>query len=334
MPRLSMQPARLAIAALVWCTTTWSSAEESPPDGFRYEERPVALEAHHLESLDTRFPIDEIARFTVSMGNSLSYRLDVARYRDSNGTPRRAIVHLPADRAVAAPAAGTDPYRFRRDAWNDLSRAVSRHTGEGALFLGWWDNMQRLHLHTGRRGRPRHPDPGAYVRPEQRAFWETIAGGILEDESLVCLSGRLLEAADRALARLAECAWRDEPGPLFLLVSTDDLSHVQELSHLADRAIPLDTRLFSSQGDIHGLVASVRTWAGQGGGTGSHLVQPSSGYAVRAWRVTDRTFEDSLLVRLLPFSSSLERSLPERARLVYQSATGAYLSIYEIARPR
>ena len=44
----------------------------------------------------------------------------------------------------------------------------------------------------------------------------------------------------------------------------------------------------------------------------------------------EQTFEDSLLVRLLPFSSSLERGPPERAKLVYQSAAGAYLSIYEI----
>ena len=51
---------------------------------------------------------------------------------------------------------------------------------------------------------------------------------------------------------------------------------------------------------------------------------------MRAWRVTSRTFESSLLVRLLPFSSSLERDLPRGVKLVYQSAAGAYLSIYEL----
>ena len=55
---------------------------------------------------------------------------------------------------------------------------------------------------------------------------------------------------------------------------------------------------------------------------------------VRAWRVTEPAFEEPVLVRLLPFSSSLERNPPERARLVYQSAAGAYLSIYEITGPR
>ena len=126
----------------------------------------------------------------------------------------------------------------------------------------------------------------------------------------------------------------DESGPVFLLVSTDDLSHIQEMSYLAGRGIPLETRLFSSQGDIHGVVASVNAWAGEDGGTGSYLVQPARGFSVRAWRVTDPAFENSLLVRLLPFSSSLDRDPRDRARLVYQSATGAYLSIYEITRSR
>ena len=334
LPGLPMQMiVRIAVAALAWGPASWSGAAESSPAAFRYEERAVALEPRHLESFDTRFPIDGIARFTVSVGSSLSYRLDVARYWDADGAPRRAVVHLPRSRLDAAPTTGIDPYLFRRDAWNDLSRAVARHTGDGALFVGWWDNMQRLHLHTGRRGRPRHPDPGAYPQPERRAFWETVAGGFLRDESLACLSRRLLEDADEALARIARCVWRDESGPFFLLVSTDDLSHLQELSYLAGRTVPLETRLFSTEGDIHGLVASVRSWAGHGEGTGSHLVQSAPGYAVRAWKVTDEAFESSLLARLLPFSSSLERDLPARARLVYQSATDAYLSIYEITRP-
>ena len=325
--------AGIAFGALTWSWMSCHAAGEEPSATLRFEEGNVALDDRGRESFDTRFPIDAISRYTVSLGTVISYHLDVARYRDAEGAARRAIVHLPDKESQAGPGSGPDPYRFRREAWNDLGRVVAGHTGERALFVGWWDNMQRLHLHTGRRARPRHPDPGAYPRPGQRALWETVAGGFLRDESLACLSRRLLEDADEALAGIADCAWRDEPGPVFLLVSTDDLSHVQELSYLAGRAVPLETRLFSSEGDIHGLVASVRAWAGYGNGTGSHLVQPAPGYAVRAWRVTDRAFEDSLLARLLPFSTSLERDLPQRARLVYQSAAGAYLSIYEIARP-
>ena len=326
--------ARIAFGALTWGWVSWAAADESRSTAFRFEEQTIPLESRHHAAFDTSFRVDGISRYAVSMSSSLSYRLDVAQYRDANGVPRRAIVHLPETRAQDAPASGLDPYRFRREAWNDLSQSVLRHTGERAMFVGWWDNMQRLHLHTGRRGRPRYPDADGYPRSEQRELWKSIAGGFVQDESLSCLSGQLLKDADEALAGIAECAWGDENGPVYLLISTDDLSHIQEMGYLAGRGIPLETRLFSSEGDIHGVVTSVNAWAGHGGGTGSYLVQPAPGFAVRAWKVTDTAFENSLLVRLLPFSSSLERDSPEHAKLVYQSSAGGYLSVYEITGPR
>jgi len=326
--------AGIAFGALTWGWVPCTVAGEAPSTTLRFEERSIALDSRHHESFDTRFPIDAISRYTVSLGTLLSYHLDVARYRDADGVTRRAIVHLPDDGSEAGPVSGPDPYQFRREAWNDLGRIVARHTDNRAMFVGWWDNMQRLHLHTGRRGRPRFPDADGYPRGGQRELWRSVAGDFLRDDSLACLSRRLLSDVDAALARITECAWGDDGGPAFVLVSTDDLSHVQEMSYLAGRAIPLETRLFSSEGDIHGIVASVNAWAGHGDGTGSYLVQPAPGFAVRAWKVTEEAFENSLLVRLLPFSSSLGRDPPEGAKLVYQSATGAYLSIYEISETR
>ena len=310
------------------------AAQTNTPAPFRFEERIVPVELPVGELLQTRFRIEGMSRFEISVGDSLAFDMDVAQYRDVDNAPRRAIVYLPDDRANSAPLSGPDPYRARLDAWNDLRRQVMKHTDERALFVGWWDNMQRLHLHTGRRGLPRLPDAGGYPLPEQRRLWERVAGGLAQDDSLECLSKRLLEDVDEALATIGDCAWGDESGPVFLLLSTDDLSHIQEIAYLAERAIPLETRIFSSEGDIHGVVASVNTWAGHGDGTGSYLVHPAPGFAVRAWRVTDEAFENSLLVRLLPFSSSLDRGAPRNARLVYQSAAGAYLSIHEVSRAR
>ena len=326
--------ARIAVGVLAWGSVSSHAMQEPNSTPFRFEERTIALESRHHASFNTHFPIDGISRYTVSVGSLLSYRLDVARYRDRDAGPRSAIVYLPDDGAVNAPVSGPDPYLFRREAWNDLSRAIARHTDEQAVFVGWWDNMQRLHLHTGRRGRPRYPDTGAYPQARQQELWRNVAGDFLADDSLACLSRQLLKEVDEAIDGIAACVWGDESGPIFLLVSTDDLSHIQEMSYLAGRGIPLETRLFSSQGDIHGVVASVNAWAGEDEGTGSYLVQPARGFSVRAWRVTDPAFENSLLVRLLPFSSSLDRDVPGQARLVYQSATGAYLSIYEITRSR
>ena len=326
--------AGIAFSALMWGGGSCGAAEDPPSIEFRFEQQAIPMQSRIHESLHTSFRIDDIFHYTVSVGNSLSYSLDVARYRDPDGVARQAIVHLPEKRTDVTPASGLDPYLFRREAWNDLSRSVVKHTDERAVFVGWWDNMQRLHLFTGRRGRPRYPDAGGYPQPAQKELWRHIAGDFLQDDSLSCLSKQLLEDIDEALAGIAECAWGDESGPVFLLVSTDDLSHIQEMAYLAGRGIPLETRMFSSEGDIHGVVTSVNAWAAQGGGTGSYLVQPAPGFAVRAWRVMDTAFEDSLLVRLLPFSSSLERDSPEHVRLVYQSAVGAYLSVYEITGPR
>ncbi|MDD9983350.1 MAG: hypothetical protein OXU81_18675 [Gammaproteobacteria bacterium] len=326
--------AGIAFGALTWGWVPSTAAEEAPSATLRFEERSVALESRHHESFDTRFPIDAISRYTVSVGAVLTFHLDVARYGDADDVPRRAIVHLSDNGSEAGPVSGVEPFRLRREAWNDLGRVVARHTGDRAMFVGWWDNMQRLHLHTGRRGRPRYPDAGAYPRTEQRDLWGNVAGGFLPDDSLACLSRHLLEQADEGLAGIADCAWRGESGPVFLLVSTDDLARIQEMSYLAGRGIPLETRVFSSEGDIHGVVASVNAWAGHGDGTGSYLVQPAPGFAVRAWKVTEEAFENSLLVRLLPFSSSLGRDPPEGTKLVYQSAAGAYLSVYEISGSR
>ena len=230
---------------------------------FQFRQESIPIDSALQGRFDTKYRIHEVFRYTVSIGNSLTYRVGVSRYRDSDGATHRAIIHLPDGGVGSSVMSGSDPNLFRREAWNDLSRSVARHTSEKAMFIGWWDNMQRLHLHTGRRGRPRYPDADGYPRPERRALWKSIAGGWLQDQSLSCLSRQLLTDVDEALAGIVDCAWQDEAGPTYLLVSTDDLSHVQEMSYLAGRGVPLETRRFSSEGDIHGVVASVNSWARQ-----------------------------------------------------------------------
>ena len=138
--------AGIAFGALTWSWMSCNAAGEEPSATLRFDEGSIALDDRHHESFDTRFTIDAISRYTVSLGTLLSYHLDVARYRDAEGVTRRAIVHLPDDGSEAGPVSGPDPYQFRREAWNELGRVVARHTDDRALFVGWWDNMQRLHL--------------------------------------------------------------------------------------------------------------------------------------------------------------------------------------------
>jgi hydroxylamine oxidation protein HaoB len=78
--------------------------------------------------------------------------------------------------------------------------------------------------------------------------------------------------------------------------------------------------------DIHGPVQAVKNWVANEQGSG-YLLQPQSGNRVRAWTVTHHDGEANLLVRLLPFTSSIAEPLAGY-ELVYQSDYGAYLSIY------
>ena len=87
--------AGIAFGALTWGWVSWATADESRSTAFRFEEQSIPLESRHRAAFDTSFRIDGISRYAVSVSSSLSYSLDVAQYRDANGVPRRAIVHLP-----------------------------------------------------------------------------------------------------------------------------------------------------------------------------------------------------------------------------------------------
>ena len=180
----------------------FSPAEESAGHPvFRFREESFPMAPRLQSSFNTNFQMGRFFRYTVSVGELLSYHLDVAEYQDEDGATRRAIIHIPNDGAESESTISTDPYTLRRNAWNDLSRSVVEHTSEQAMFTGWWDNMQRLHLHTGRRGRPRYPDADVYTLPEQTAFWEKVAGGLLHSDALSCLSRQFLTVATRRLPR-------------------------------------------------------------------------------------------------------------------------------------
>ncbi len=167
----------------------------------------------------------------------------------------------------------------------------------------------------------------------KREFWRSIAGGFSSSDRLKRLGRLLLDDAETALQALQDEVTAKEG--VYLLICLDDLARVEEMSRLTGLEVPLEVKTFPFDGDVHGVVISVRHWAAQGEGTGSYLVRPLSktGSHVQAWRITDQAFEASLLARVLPFTSSLDRPL-KNARLVYQSDWVSYLSIYELSPHR
>lgn len=312
-----------------------SPAPVPQPSGpeFDYIETRVSLpktEGSQGPGLETHYPVQALTAYTVEPGAGPKYRLLVATYRDGQGASRKAQVYLPvADSSVVREALdGPSLDRVRGGHWNAMAAAIGRHTAEDALFVSWWDNAQRLHLYTGREIWLRSPAPEAYRSDCERTLWAAVGGGFARDGRLARLAGYLLDDADAAVASLRAELPRDKHA--YLLVATDDLMRLQEMANLSGREIPLETRVFPFTGNVHGAISSVKDWAREGGGTGSYLVQPMPGQQIRAWRIVEPAFQETLLVRLFPFTSSLDR-LPQGLKLVYRSDWGGYLSIYELS---
>jgi hydroxylamine oxidation protein HaoB len=120
-----------------------------------------------------------------------------------------------------------------------------------------------------------------------------------------------------------------KPKLIYVLACVDDLARLGEIERLSGVTIPLEARYFPAASDLHAQIKDVRRWASEKGEGANYLVQPVMGGGVRAWRVTSPEASNLLLIRLLPFSKSLETPL-QGARLVYQSHWGAYISVHEV----
>lgn len=280
------------------------------------------------EPLESLFTIRNIKRYTVPITEDMHYDLTVASYTDTKEGLRQAVVYLPAEKDDEGEVVKEEevPDQFRYEKWLSASEAIDTYTNNDSLFVSFWDNAQRVHLFTGRDNWVTLPAKAAYTEDE-RALWQAIAGGFDRQGRSAKISQLLLMDMDEALQELKRelPQGRDH----YLLLSTDDLSHVQEVARMTGRGLPLETRLFPADADLHSSISQVKEWAQEGDGTGSYLAQSISERSIRVWRITDESFENSLLARLLPFSTSHDMSI-EGAKLVYQSDWGGYISIYQL----
>ncbi len=292
-----------------------------------------------LSSLNPFFKINSIETYHISLEENDSHDLSVATYTDGQGEDKKAIIYLPdaddnatdgestTDKAKKAFSSADKSSHYRYEKWLATSEAIKKYTNEQSLFVSYWDNAQKIHLFTGRETWITSPDKNAYSSPAEQALWESVAGGFDTDGKLSKFSEYLLQDMDTAITELKK-ELSDERES-YIVVSNDDLAHVQEIAALTGQGLPLETKLFPAAAELHNSISKVKEWAKEGNGTGSYLVQPMSEKFNRVWRVTDKSFEDSLLVRLLPFTSSLDRPF-DKTKLVYQSDWGAYISIYQL----
>ncbi len=274
--------------------------------------------------LTSHYLAEAISRYAIGHEDSGAFILHAADYRDERNVPHRATLYL----ADADPPSANDRSalaRLRHDLWQATMEAIRRHADEDALFLAWWDNGQRIHFFTGREPWAWAPVADAYAEADQRALWGEVGGGFAADEQPLRLWARWLSMdADRALEEMSERLSRDRA--VYVLVSLDDLARLAEMERLSGTRLPFETRTFPSGKPIHGSIAQVKRWANEKGG-GSYLVQQLPGAGIRAWRITTREGEKTLLARLLPFTGSLAEPLKPMS-LVYRSTWAGYLSVY------
>ena len=271
----------------------------------------------------SHFAVDQLTSYRVGGAQGLDIPLSVIEYRNEAGKVENVTVY--PDQKSGGSALASNP---RMNLWVTAAEAILRHASPEALYLTWWDNAQRIHFLTGENTSPRLPAAESLSDQTLSDFWKIAAGGISENpEASRQLAKWLTMDAARALPLIQ--SQLKSANPLYLLACVDDLARLGEIERLSGVSIPLDVRYFPAGEDLHAQIKAVRRWASEGGDEANYLVQPVIGGGLRAWRVTRPEASNLLLIRLLPFSKSLEHPL-EGTRMVYQSLWGGYITIHEV----
>ena len=291
-------------------------------------EKPPRLLTLMLESSleeptnEGAYPIIQRTRYRLTDGRLTQLTLDLVDYHDSEDRLGHALLFpkLPTD--------GEDHGEgLRQHLWQDMNRSIRAHTGEDALFLGWWTTAQRVHFLTGRQAFPRQPVIRALPSGPLRTLFErTLSPGLQEPVTLTDLANWLVMPGVAGLEALRSHVPLN--ASLYWVSSVDDLAHLEELEALTGVRLPIESQNFPPGTDPHEQIKGVRQWASEGSDD-SYLVQPLPGGGIRAYRFTSPMGRESLFARLLPFTHSLTDPLPD-TRLVYQSTAGSALLVIDL----
>jgi hydroxylamine oxidation protein HaoB len=284
-------------------------------------------------AIPSTIPVESLTVYRARLpGVETALPASVAAFRDTQGQAGTALLSFqePPPKAGKSsadkPSWGESDRRYR--IWMEAAESIRQHAEPNALVVAWWDNSQRVRLLTGLETWTLRPAAEGFSDPEERDFWRVLGGGFAEDPAPGKTLARWLTGdADDAIAALR--AELPAKSPVYFLVTADDLGRLQEMARLGGRSLSIQSNRFPLTGDIHGAVNSVKRWVAEIKAPG-YLVRQEGPSALRAWASPDGQGKDTLLFRLLPFSDSLSRPLPE-FRLVYQSGWGGYLSLYRWA---
>ena len=284
----------------------------------------LSSEFPDFPEIDSHFPVQKVDRVSVDYLDERKMIVDVAHYQDNVGNSRQALIFLPSGLTQKLPSF-SDLNQLRWQAWLDASQSI-RDISPDNTVITWWDNAQRIHLLSGNNIWVDAPVSEAFEH-QQQDFWKHVSGGFQKrSEPSQQLANWLLMDAEMALEDIKKTI--QIPHALYFLVCIDDLARLSEMRALSGKAVPFETRVFRSDKNIHSLISTVKRWAREKG-NGSYLVQHLSGLSVRVWRITTVEGEKTLLARLLPFTSSLEKPL-QNLELVHRSEWSGFVSVYQL----
>jgi hydroxylamine oxidation protein HaoB len=268
------------------------------------------------------YQTERIERYKLQQGDSASLPLDIVSYHASDGSAHRAILY----HADNISSAATDNMALRQQLWIDAMAAVNQHTDEQTLFLSWWDDAQRIDWFSGRNTWATAPAAAAFANDGEKDLWAQLAGPLAQDDTrLRQLARWLVMDAHEALTEMSTALPDDKATSVYFLACLDDLARLGEIERLSGKKLAFATALFPRARDTHAQIAEVKRWAHEKG-NGSYLLQNTPA-GIRAWRMENAETENTLLAKLLPFTSSLENPLAE-LEMVYQSPWAAYLTVF------
>lgn len=223
----------------------------------------------------TAFRIERLERLRWRHREGTTLSFEVARFRDRRGEERRAL------------------WPENPKAWEALAGALAR-LEEGAILLAWWHHSGRLLLFAGLESACPFPPEEAFPE-ESREIWREVAGRFAEGDCLRRLARWLLLPEEEALAEIGS-AFGDRP--VYLLVSAEELLHLEEIARLAGRPLPLEVRRLPLGEDFHGRIAAAARWGMEGGRRYLPLRVPGG---IALFRYLPEGKGTPFLFRLLPF---------------------------------
>ncbi len=203
-----------------------------------------------------------------------------------------------------------------------LATAITKHVPKDATVLAWWDISRQIHLLTGyetvftsQLGEP-HIIPliwqarSGQIEKYEREFWRAPASAE-ESRKFQRFADALAADPKEGAAILRELAGGREA---YVAVHLSDLYKLglmrPERIGVAYKDFPL------LGGDVHGLSAMVKRWVRDNNYT-AYTVHGISESFVRAYFLTDAKSGNTLLAKMLPFTTSEPIEL-KAVQLVYQ----------------